>query len=82
MVFFGKLKNTVNRYGAKLTVDQRVEDFNIDINDSEQIPNREVSFLEKLQNTLTRYGEKLTNIFTKKPEAEERDVLISLPSSY
>ena len=75
MVFFGKLKNTVNRYGAKLTVDQRVEDFNIDINDSEQIPNREVSFLEKLQNTVTRYGEKLTNIFTKKPEAEERDVL-------
>ena len=32
--------------------------------------------MEKLQNTVTRYGgEKLTNIFTKKPEAEERDVL-------
>ena len=73
--FLEKLKNTVTRYGAKLTVNQRVEDFNIDINDSKQIPNREVSFLEKLQNTVTRYGEKLTNIFTKKPEAEERDVL-------
>jgi hypothetical protein len=73
--FLEKLKNTVTRYGAKLTVDQRVEDFNIDINDFEQIPNREVSFLEKLQNTVTRYGEKLKNIFTKKPEAEERDVL-------
>ena len=61
-----KLKNTVTRYGAKLTVDQRVEDSNIDINDFEQISNREVSFLEKLQNTVTRYGEKLTNIFTNK----------------
>ena len=65
--FLEKLKNTVTRYGAKLTVDQRVEDFNTDINDSEQIPNnREVSFLEKLQNTVTRYGEKLTNIFTNR----------------
>jgi len=73
--FLEKLKNTVTRYGAKLTVDQRVEDFNIDINDFEQIPSREIGFLEKLQNTVTRYGEKLTNTFTKKPEAEERDVL-------
>ena len=55
----------LGRKPAPSVVALRVEDFNIDINDFEQIPNREVSFLEKLQNTVTRYGEKLTNIFTK-----------------